>query len=460
MIVKNEEAMLGRCLDSIAGLADEIIVVDTGSTDATVAIAEQRGAQVVRSDWRNDFSYSRNISIEHATCEWILWLDADDVVPPHSVAPLRALASEKPDKVFGFWIRNEKPGGTGSDFVQARMFPNRPDLRFERRIHEQIMLSALRVGMPLVNKEIVIEHHGYADPATVRVKSQRNIDLLLKEYDSASPDAVMAVELADSYLMLGDLDGAAQWFRATVEVPGAERAMPEIVSHGHLGLGKVLNEQARFADALPHFEKALRLCPDRPDVLYSMAVSLERVERIEDALAALKAIAALKPRPLSVSVDFREASIKAYLRMERLLCRTGRLSEAEAVAREALERHGNRPEMHSMLGRALFRGGKYMDALHAFEASLGIAQQGNLDAYAGLCCIYVRADRIETADKTLESVRPGFAPAPRYLALETMIRSEMAPLPAVADPAKVAEELAYLKTVFAWDTFSTGKAPA
>ena len=85
IIVKNEAALLGRCLNSIKSAADEIVVVDTGSTDNTVEIAESMGAKVVCTQWRDDFAWARNISIEHATGSWILWLDADDVVPPESL---------------------------------------------------------------------------------------------------------------------------------------------------------------------------------------------------------------------------------------------------------------------------------------------------------------------------------------------------------------------------------------
>ena len=85
MIVKNEGRILGKCLRSVLPCADEIIIVDTGSTDSTVEVARSFGARIIHSDWKNDFSYSRNCSLREATCEWILWLDADDYVPAESL---------------------------------------------------------------------------------------------------------------------------------------------------------------------------------------------------------------------------------------------------------------------------------------------------------------------------------------------------------------------------------------
>ncbi|HEX7511228.1 MAG TPA: glycosyltransferase family 2 protein, partial [Chitinivibrionales bacterium] len=122
LIVKNEAACLGRCLSSAQEIADEIIVVDTGSTDDTVSLARSFGATVVFSVWNNDFSHARNISLRSAAGAWLLWLDADDVIPKESIEVILNLKSKKPDRVLGFIVRNEKKGQTGSEVIQARMF--------------------------------------------------------------------------------------------------------------------------------------------------------------------------------------------------------------------------------------------------------------------------------------------------------------------------------------------------
>ena len=117
MIVKNEADLLRRCLLSVQEVADQIVVVDTGSTDSTIEIARFFSAVIVEEPWRDDFAYSRNISLEHATGTWILWLDADDVVPESSLPLLHSLKQNKPDRVYSFIVRNERPGNTGTDQV-------------------------------------------------------------------------------------------------------------------------------------------------------------------------------------------------------------------------------------------------------------------------------------------------------------------------------------------------------
>lgn len=91
MIVRNEEQNLSECLDSVKNVVDEIIVIDTGSTDETVGIAESYGAQVEHFPWCDDFSKARNESIKYASGDWILWLDADERLLPESIPVLQDL---------------------------------------------------------------------------------------------------------------------------------------------------------------------------------------------------------------------------------------------------------------------------------------------------------------------------------------------------------------------------------
>src|SRR5438034_11627278 len=97
MIVKNEEENLGRCLASVSGIADELIVVDTGSTDRTVEIARQHGAQVYHFKWCDDFAAARNVSLQHATGRWCLHLDADEWVVEKEPGALRAELMGQPE---------------------------------------------------------------------------------------------------------------------------------------------------------------------------------------------------------------------------------------------------------------------------------------------------------------------------------------------------------------------------
>ncbi len=448
MIVKDEAAVLERCLKSVEDVADEIVVVDTGSSDNTIAIARRCGAVVVESPWRDDFAQARNVSLDHASSEWILWLDADDSVPTSSLPTLRELKCTSPDAVYGFVVQNRRPGGTGSEFVQARMFPNDPRLRFERRIHEQIMLSALRAGMKLVEKPVVIRHHGYADPRDTKEKARRNIEMLLKECSGGEKDPVTALELADAYYLCGDESEALKWYRTVADSHGLGKHMPVIRSHALLGIGKILVTEEQFEKALDVLRESLSLCPERPDALYSLAVAFEQRGHHTDAFSALRRIIATPSRPLKVSIDFREARLKAFIRLERVLLLLNRREETLNNAREALEHFPERPEISSLLGRALVRGGALLDALHAFEKSLTQRTAGNLDAYLGLCVVYLVAGRRDAARDTMQRIGDAFADNPRYRAFQRVAMGEKEDVQGTIDMARLAGEEEYLKLVY------------
>jgi glycosyltransferase involved in cell wall biosynthesis/tetratricopeptide (TPR) repeat protein len=138
MIVRDEAEVLERCLQSAAGIAEEIIVVDTGSTDDTVAIAERNGARVAHFEWVDDFSAARNYSFELATMEYILWLDADDVVLPEQRERLLELKARLASDVY--YIRYDyAQDGYGQSvclLYRERLVRNRPDIRWLDPVHE------------------------------------------------------------------------------------------------------------------------------------------------------------------------------------------------------------------------------------------------------------------------------------------------------------------------------------
>ena len=137
MIVKDEEEHLANCLRSVHGVANEIIVVDTGSTDDTVTIAIDAGARVLFFEWSDDFSAARNVSLRYASGDWILWLDADEELTPESVEPLKALLRDQTVAAAHLRIDNLMSGRI-VPFLTPRLWRNHPTIRFKQPIHEQV----------------------------------------------------------------------------------------------------------------------------------------------------------------------------------------------------------------------------------------------------------------------------------------------------------------------------------
>ncbi|MBO8127809.1 MAG: glycosyltransferase [Peptococcaceae bacterium] len=188
MIVKDEEQNIRRCLSSVAGAVDEIIVVDTGSTDSTPQIAREFGALVHSFPWNDNFSDARNASLELATGDWILFLDADEELAKESRDVLRALTAD--DTVEGYFVKiinylgNEGWIEACPDLV-FRLFRNRPDYRFHGAVHEQIVdviLERNNQARYQIADNLVINHYGYLNQQiAAKDKKNRNLALLQRE---------------------------------------------------------------------------------------------------------------------------------------------------------------------------------------------------------------------------------------------------------------------------------------
>ena len=199
MIVKNEERNLAECIGPVAGLVDEIVVVDTGSTDRTVEIARGLGARVVYFPWVDSFAAARNESLRHATGQWVLWLDADDRIDDENCAKLRALLASLRDENVGFVMKCHclpDPVSRRSTTVDhVRLFRRHPGLRWRYRVHEQILGSLRELGADVRWSDVVIQHTGYQDPALRQRKLQRDLRLLTLEQAENGADPFVLFNL-------------------------------------------------------------------------------------------------------------------------------------------------------------------------------------------------------------------------------------------------------------------------
>ncbi|MEH7225056.1 glycosyltransferase [Bacillus sp. JJ1566] len=221
MIVKNEEKVIARCLESVIGLVNEIIVVDTGSMDETKNIAQQFGAKIYDFKWNNNFSNARNYALEQSTSSWNIVLDADEYI-----------INDCKEELLKF-INNEVAIGRieiRSKFIQnnevnydkafvSRVFPT--GLTYNGRIHEQLVSKLPRKNIP-----IVVGHDGYY----LTDKSNRNIPLLLQEVKSKPNDPYYLYQLAKEYRGNKNYDLANQWFEKSYALlNGNEIYYPSLV---------------------------------------------------------------------------------------------------------------------------------------------------------------------------------------------------------------------------------------
>jgi|GEM_PF-2224771 len=297
MIVKNEADNLADCLRSVGDFPAEIIVVDTGSTDGTAAIAESFGAKVYRFDWIDDFAAARNESLRHSTGDWIFWLDADDRVPPRSLVQLKqAVASGRAD---AFRCRMVSPLGGDTPTVNVALytllFHNYRGVQFEGAIHETPTDSAIRQGLTLANTNIVIEHRGYGDPSQLRQKAERNARILRRCLAAEPNNLKWRYHLGISLYQMEDYTGAAVQFEPIVAHPAPPLNEQNQVYRAHLLLMSAYANTGRSARADAVLARALERYPRRRHLLVAAGMFRLHQNRPAEAVSLLERARILPP---------------------------------------------------------------------------------------------------------------------------------------------------------------------
>ena len=214
MIVKDEEANLARCLESVRGCVDEIIIVDTGSSDRTEEIAKNCGAKVFLHPWEDDFSKHRNQSLGYATGEWILIMDADEELDGKSVRRIKGITSDSNYPVISGIVRSYL-GEICNEQTSPRLFRNGIGIRYEGIVHNQLVYN----GDTIFSPEIVIWHHGYnLSGEANRVKIQRTRALLKKQIETDPDYAPAHHNLAVNYYNCEEWEKAFEEGKRTIEI--------------------------------------------------------------------------------------------------------------------------------------------------------------------------------------------------------------------------------------------------
>jgi tetratricopeptide (TPR) repeat protein len=370
MIVKNEEADLTRCLASVHGLADEILVVDTGSSDGTAGVARSFGARVVDFVWQDDFSLARNFSIEQATGTWILILDADESIAARDHASIRGVLPRADVDVVKVRQRNyvpdtpvgwqAAPGGYDEgapyrgfvDVEQRRLF-RKGRLLYRNRVHEH--LYPVDTSQPLreARGDWVVHHYGKVGQAErLRAKAEHYLRIGKRKVEEHPTDAAAHYELGIQYLELQQPDAALASFERAAELsPGltdtplriamchvmrkdyqhalaalhtAARALPNRAAEIAFETGNVHRALGDDAAAEHELRRALRINPAFAAASVNLALALERQGHRPAALASLDD--AIARTPANEHLRFLRARLRRQAGDEG-----GALSDLEAL---------------------------------------------------------------------------------------------------------------------------------
>jgi glycosyltransferase involved in cell wall biosynthesis len=266
MIVKNEADKLPRCLSSVKDIVDEIIVVDTGSTDQTAEIARSFGAAVCHFTWNNNFSAARNESLRYAQGKWVLVLDADEVLKPEIVPALKQAMARENALVINL-VRQEIGAVQSPYSLMSRLFRNHLGIRFSRPYHSMVDDSVMRLleretqrepQWQVVNlPDVAILHDGYEPGAIASRDKLQKARATMEGYLATHPDDVyVCAKLGALYVTLGEVSKGLALLERGLQREQSEDAPVRYELHYHAGIA--YSRVKNWAKATEHYQKAVK----------------------------------------------------------------------------------------------------------------------------------------------------------------------------------------------------------
>jgi glycosyltransferase involved in cell wall biosynthesis len=308
MIVKNEEKHLARCLHSVKPVVDEIVIVDTGSSDRTKEIGVAFGAHVVDFPWGEDFSKARKFALSQASGDWILVLDADEILSPQDHDEFRKLIHSVQTGPAAFCVRTRNytrhvnavgwqpntgeypeedgPGWIPSDKV--RLFTNDARIRFSHAVHELVEPALRNLNIAVSACDIPVHHYGKLQEGKTHEKTRAYSNLSRKKLKKTNRDSVALRELAIQSSQLGRHEEALNLWKELLKL------QPQS-AEAHLNIGTAYWNLARYAEAADFADKALRLDPTLKEARFNRAIALLLSGRAEETKSILQEVVAQYP---------------------------------------------------------------------------------------------------------------------------------------------------------------------
>ena len=393
IVARNEASFINDCIRSASSICDEVILVDTGSTDATREIARKAGARVVRKPWPGDLGRAHALPLACARCDWVLSLDGDELLHPDSGDKIRALTASRSHEGYLFTIRNylydpntKWRGVDSSDplvkgalgycpNVAVRLFRRREAYRYEGHVHQSIASSILARGGKIGVTDVPIHHYGLI--RFDRAKSPFYAALARRQVVQTPASARAWIDLGIAFLE--DKHSAAPAAAAAFYYA---RSLGERPTASYF-LGRALIEMRQSAAAIPFLQEAIRGNPrdeliffDRADAWELLAAAFELTGNADRARNAYRQ-----------ALRTRADSPIALNNLADLLGERGSGKEAFRLVERLLQQYRGFGMAWATLGNVRFRSGELEGACRAFETALDINPE-NLAARLNLAMAY------------------------------------------------------------------------
>jgi tetratricopeptide (TPR) repeat protein len=373
-IVRNEAANLPRCLASIRDVVDEIVILDTGSTDDTVAIARSVGAIVHHLDWPDDFSLARNHALQFVTGDWVLVLDADEALVPE-VMPVIRSAIVNPNYLVINLIRHEIGAAQSPYSLVSRLFRRHPDIRFARPYHAMIddSVEALLQREPNWQigqiEPVAIAHYGYqADMIQSRDKLNKARTMMEGFLAKHPDDPYVCSKLGAVYIQMGDRTAGLELLQRGARSANIDpNTQYELQYH----LGSVYAEMGDVNQAAQFYQQAIQQ-PILPKLklgaMHNLATLLQNAGELPSAQILYEKVLAIDPT-LAI----------AHCNLGLTLKTMGQLTAAIEHYQQAIALNPDYAEAYQNLGVVLMKIGQIPASLDAFQQAIEIHEKNGSD---------------------------------------------------------------------------------
>ncbi len=331
MIVKNEQENLSRCLESVKEIVDEMIIVDTGSTDDTVRIAESFGAKVYSYQWKDDFSDARNQSLKHASCDWILLMDGDDELDKSSQREVLELVEKNEAEAYFFKTVSyigDKPGLDVLNNLNLRLMKNGKGYFFSNPIHEQIYSNIMRItpNAKIVNLDIKVYHYGYLNKNIKgQDKRKRNIRILEKELEHSPGYGFSLFNLGNEYYASGSYLKALECYEQSyAKFDAAQGFSSKLI----IKMVNCLINCRKYERALELVTRGLAYYPEFTELEYFRSTVYLNQMKYTMALRHLEKCIEMGEPPLHLSMVEGVGSYRAYYIMGEIYYKLEDFEEA------------------------------------------------------------------------------------------------------------------------------------